>query len=55
MVDDNNRKSLARPYLNGKSKKHLGVLDSEKVETRLVESANRRQRGPDDARATCAA
>ena len=39
MVDNNNRKSIARLYFNGKSKKHLGVFDSEKVETRhLIES-----------------
>jgi hypothetical protein len=54
-VGEGSRKSVARLYFNGKSKKHLGVFDSEKVETRLVESGNRRQRGPDDARATCAA
>lgn len=39
MVDDNNRKSVARLYFNGKSKKHLGVFNTEKVETRhLIES-----------------
>jgi hypothetical protein len=39
MVDDNNRKSIARLYFNAKSKKYLGVFDSEKVETRhLIES-----------------
>lgn len=39
MVDDNNRKSIARLYFNGKSKKYLGVFNSEKVEIRhLIES-----------------
>jgi len=39
MVDNNNRKSIARLYFNRKSKKYLGVFDGEKVETRhLIES-----------------
>lgn len=34
LLDDNNRKPIARLHFNAKAKKYLGLLDSEKVETR---------------------
>ncbi|TQO21151.1 hypothetical protein FB472_2823 [Rhodoglobus vestalii] len=34
LLDDNNRKPIARLHFNGKSVKYLGLLDSEKNETR---------------------
>lgn len=36
MLDDNNRKSIARLWFNGKSRKHLGLFDENKVETRYL-------------------
>ena len=39
LLDDNNRKSIARLHFNGKSKKYLGTFDESKVETKhLIES-----------------
>jgi hypothetical protein len=34
LLDDNNRKPIARLHFNGKSKKYLGLFDEEKNETR---------------------
>ncbi|WP_104088890.1 MULTISPECIES: type I restriction endonuclease [unclassified Cryobacterium] len=34
LLDDNNRKPVARLHFNGKKQKYLGVFDAEKVETR---------------------
>ncbi|WP_030155957.1 type I restriction endonuclease [Glycomyces sp. NRRL B-16210] len=34
LLDDNNRKPIARLHFNGKSKKYLGTFDSTKTETR---------------------
>lgn len=34
LIDDNNRKPIARLHFNGKSKKYLGLFDREKNETR---------------------
>jgi predicted type IV restriction endonuclease len=34
LLDDNNRKPIARLHFNGKSKKYLGTFDAEKNETR---------------------
>ncbi|GAB3208513.1 type I restriction endonuclease [Marinactinospora thermotolerans] len=34
LLDDNNRKPIARLHFNGKSKKYLGLFDAEKRETR---------------------
>jgi len=34
LLDDNNRKTIARLHFNQKKQKHLGLFDSEKVETR---------------------
>jgi len=34
LLDDNNRKPIARLHFNGKAKKFLGLFDSNKVETR---------------------
>lgn len=34
LLDDNNRKPIARLHFNGKKQKYLGVFDSEKTETR---------------------
>jgi predicted type IV restriction endonuclease len=36
LLDDNNRKPIARLHFNGKSVKYLGLFDSEKNETRHV-------------------
>ena len=36
LLDDNNRKPIARLHFNGKSVKYLGLFDAEKVETRHV-------------------
>ncbi|MDA0567759.1 type I restriction enzyme HsdR N-terminal domain-containing protein [Streptomonospora sp. S1-112] len=39
LLDDNNRKTIARLHFNGKSRRYLGVFDAEKNETRhLIES-----------------
>lgn len=39
LLDDNNRKPIARLHFNGKSRKYLGTFDAEKNETRhLIES-----------------
>ncbi len=39
ILDDNNRKPIARLHFNGKSRKYLGTFDADKVETRhLIES-----------------
>jgi len=35
LLDDNNRKPIARLHFNGKKQKYLGVFDAEKNETRL--------------------
>jgi len=35
LLDDNNRKPIARLHFNGKKQKYLGVFDAEKAETRL--------------------
>ena len=35
LLDDNNRKPIARLHFNGKKQKYLGVFDTEKAETRL--------------------
>lgn len=34
LLDDNNRKPIARLHFNGLAKKYLGILDADKVETR---------------------
>jgi hypothetical protein len=34
LLDDNNRKPIARLHFNGKKQKYLGLFDSEKIETR---------------------
>ena len=34
ILDDNNRKPIARLWFNGKTRKHLGLFDERKVETR---------------------
>lgn len=34
LLDDNNRKPIARLHFNGKKQKYLGLFDAEKVETR---------------------
>lgn len=34
LLDDNNRKTIARLHFNGRSRKHLGTFDSDKNETR---------------------
>lgn len=34
ILDDNNRKPIARLHFNGKSRKYLGTFDADKVETR---------------------
>ncbi|PRY56863.1 type I restriction endonuclease [Glycomyces artemisiae] len=34
LMDDNNRKPVARLHFNGKAKKYLGIFDADKVETR---------------------
>lgn len=34
LLDDNNRKPIARLHFNGKSRKYLGLFDADKVETR---------------------
>jgi hypothetical protein len=34
ILDDNNRKPLCRLWLNGQSKKHLGIFDKDKKETK---------------------
>jgi hypothetical protein len=34
LLDDNNRKPIARLHFNGKSKKYLGIFDASKIETR---------------------
>lgn len=39
LLDDNNRKPIARLHFNGKARKYLGVFDDNKVETRhLIDS-----------------
>ena len=39
IIDNNNRKPVARLHFNGKSRKYLGTFDSQKIETRhLIES-----------------
>ncbi|PSK97706.1 hypothetical protein CLV63_10799 [Murinocardiopsis flavida] len=39
LLDDNNRKTIARLHFNGKSKKYLGIFDAKKNENRhLIES-----------------
>lgn len=39
LLDDNNRKPIARLHFNAKKRKYLGTFDAEKNETRhLVES-----------------
>lgn len=39
LLDDNNRKPIARLHFNGKAKKYLGTFDASKVETRhLIDS-----------------
>ncbi|WP_328306840.1 type I restriction endonuclease [Actinomycetospora sp. NBC_00405] len=54
LLDDNNRKSIARLWFN-RSKKYLGVFDENKVETRLpIESAEDIYRHADHLRATVA-
>jgi hypothetical protein len=35
ILDDNNRKPLCRLWLNGQSKKHLGLFDKDKKETKM--------------------
>ncbi len=35
LLDDNNRKTIARLHFNQKKQKYLGLLDADKVETRL--------------------
>ena len=35
ILDDNNRKPLCRLWLNGQSKKHLGLFDKDKKETKI--------------------
>ena len=35
LLDDNNRKPIARLWFNGKKQKYLGVFDAEKVETKI--------------------
>ncbi|GAA3754997.1 type I restriction endonuclease [Salinactinospora qingdaonensis] len=39
LLDDNNRKPIARLHFNSKSKKHLGVFDADKKETRHLLSS----------------
>lgn len=34
LLDDNNRKPIARLHFNGKKQKYVGIFDSEKSETR---------------------
>lgn len=34
LLDDNNRKPIARLHFNGKAKKYLGLFDADKIETR---------------------
>lgn len=34
LLDDNNRKTVARLWFNGKNKKYLGILDENKIETK---------------------
>lgn len=36
LVDDNNRKTVARLWFNAKSRKYLGILDEHKVETKYA-------------------
>ncbi|WP_368496905.1 type I restriction endonuclease [Herbiconiux sp. A18JL235] len=36
LLDDNNRKPIARLWFNGKKQKYLGLFDAEKVETRVA-------------------
>ncbi|MFI8597136.1 type I restriction endonuclease [Rothia koreensis] len=36
LLDDNNRRSVARLHFNGKSKKYLGLFDENKTETRVL-------------------
>lgn len=53
MLDDNNRRSIARLWFNGKTKKHLGLFDENKVETRyLIEDLDDIYRYADEIRAT---
>jgi len=35
LLDDNNRKPICRLWLNGVSKKYIGVFDNEKKEVRI--------------------
>jgi hypothetical protein len=35
LLDDNNRKPIARLWFNGKKQKYLGVFDAAKVETKI--------------------
>lgn len=35
LLDDNNRKSIARLHFNGKTKKYIGVFNSERIEERI--------------------
>lgn len=35
LLDDNNRKPIARLWFNGKKQKYLGIFDADKVETRV--------------------
>ncbi len=34
LLDDNNRKPIARLWFNGKKQKYLGLFDEDKVETK---------------------
>ncbi|WP_158863100.1 type I restriction endonuclease [Leifsonia sp. AG29] len=51
LLDDNNRKPLARLHFNGKSKKYIGLFDAEKNETRYeLESLEEIYRFADEIR-----
>jgi hypothetical protein len=51
LLDDNNRKPVARLHFNGRSKKYLGLFDADKNETRHeIESLDEIYRFADDIR-----
>lgn len=53
LLDDNNRKPIARLWFNNRSTKYLGVFDDNKIETRLpIESAEDIYRHADQLRGT---
>ncbi|MCP3425599.1 type I restriction enzyme HsdR N-terminal domain-containing protein [Rothia sp. AR01] len=51
LLDNNNRRAVARLHFNGKSKKYLGILDEEKNETKhLIEDLDDIYRHAEDIR-----